>query len=468
MANLLHTCTLANLPPCNPLDVLDHLCRTTAGDIVLLQTADGAGRSVLAWDPFIAFSIDAEGAPTITTATDWPIPPLPTILPLQALQHLIAAVPFNSPHPLVGWLGFISYDIARTLESIATWTDDDLRWPLLHWSLFQNYLVFDHAAQTLTAHTLGHPPADPAALSTTASSAMRDERSKMKDPPVLLPGQSPESFRTKVRKVQDYIAAGDIYQANLAQRWIVRTPDPPQPPHQIFRNLCRESPAPYAAFLRFTSPDGIPRHVLSASPELFLSVADGHIMTRPIKGTRPRDRGNAARDQALRDELSSSAKDQAELAMIVDLLRNDLGRVGRYGSVRVSEPRAIEKHPTVWHTAATIEADLRPEAQISELFAAVCPGGSITGAPKIRAMQIIEELEGFRRGLYCGNIGLIAPDACSMTLNIAIRTILMQEDRAYIYAGGGIVADSDPQLELEETHHKAAAMFRALGLPFPA
>jgi para-aminobenzoate synthetase component 1 len=150
--------------------------------------------------------------------------------------------------------------------------------------------------------------------------------------------------------------------------------------------------------------------------------------------------------------------------MIVDLLRNDLGRVSEFGSVQVAEPRTLEQHPTVWHTVATIQSKLRPDATLADLLRSTLPGGSITGAPKIRACQIINELEEFPRALYCGNIGVIGPRARSLALNIAIRTILMTGRHARIYAGAGIVADSDPALEYEETLHKAAAMLRALGV----
>jgi para-aminobenzoate synthetase component 1 len=187
-------------------------------------------------------------------------------------------------------------------------------------------------------------------------------------------------------------------------------------------------------------------------------TADGRrsILTRPIKGTRPRLPGE---DEA----LLRSIKDQAELNMIVDLERNDLGRVCETGSVRVSEPRRVETHPTVFHGVAGISGILRPEINFVDLLAATFPGGSITGAPKIRAMQIIEELEGIRRGAYCGAIGCLCHDG-SIQLNVAIRTMIVKDDKVYIPVGGGIVADSDPAEEYQETLTKAAAMFEALGL----
>jgi anthranilate/para-aminobenzoate synthase component I len=200
--------------------------------------------------------------------------------------------------------------------------------------------------------------------------------------------------------------------------------------------------------------------LISNSPELFLRVTpDRRVITRPIKGTRPRLPG-------MEIELRDSLKDQAELNMIIDLERNDLGRVCEVGSVRVSEPRSIEAHPTVYHGVATVEGKLRPEVTFVDLLRATFPGGSITGAPKIRAMQIIEELEPVRRGPYCGAIGYVAPDG-TMEFNVAIRTMILKDGMVHVPVGGGIVADSDPREEYEETLVKSRAMFAALGVSAP-
>jgi anthranilate/para-aminobenzoate synthase component I len=200
--------------------------------------------------------------------------------------------------------------------------------------------------------------------------------------------------------------------------------------------------------------------LISNSPELFLRVTpDRRVITRPIKGTRPRLPG-------MEIELRDSLKDQAELNMIIDLERNDLGRVCEVGSVRVSEPRSIEAHPTVYHGVATVEGKLRPEVTFVDLLRATFPGGSITGAPKIRAMQIIEELEPVRRGPYCGAIGYVAPDG-TMEFNVAIRTMILKDGMVHVPVGGGIVADSDPREEYEETLVKSRAMLAALGVSAP-
>jgi anthranilate/para-aminobenzoate synthase component I len=448
--------------PTDPLDALAALASSTATDITLLHSGVEQGLSLLGFDPLFRIVVDSTGRASVFPSNFISLPSIDR-RPVEVLGQAVGSLPFVAPHPLIGWLGFISYDIGRTLEDIGCHTADELRWPLLSFTLFRHYLLFDNAASHPAAYTLGVAP-DAAPFPshhfrTVPRFATPSTQAR------LIEVQRRDEYLGKIRRVQEYIGAGDIYQANLAQRWVVETPDAP---HDIFRRLCAASPAPYGAFMRFTDDVGT-RHVLSASPELFVTVDEGRVVTRPIKGTRPRDLADASRDERLKNDLLSSAKDHAELAMIVDLLRNDLGRVSRFGSVRVAQPRTLEQHPTVWHTSSTIESELRADATLADILAAVCPGGSITGAPKIRAMQILEELEGFRRDLYCGNIGVIGPAIAggggpSLALNIAIRTMLMQNGRAYLYAGGGIVADSDPMLEYQETHHKAAALFRALGI----
>ncbi|MFP4224246.1 MAG: anthranilate synthase component I family protein, partial [Phycisphaeraceae bacterium] len=270
-----------------------------------------------------------------------------------------------------------------------------------------------------------------------------------------VPAVSRSEYEAAVQRVRDYIAAGDVFQVNLARRLTASfTGDT----RHLFDALAAASPAWYGAYLELTRAPGEPsRAIASTSPELFLEVRAGHVTTRPIKGTRPAT--------VAPEELLASEKDAAELHMIVDLLRNDLGRVCRYGSVRVPEPRTIESHPTVHHGVATVTGELAPGRDACDLLRATLPGGSITGAPKVRAMQIIDELEPARRGPYCGAIGLLHQDQA--ILNIAIRTILVETGddgvgRADFSVGGGIVADSDPAAEYEETLDKAAAIMRAL------
>lgn len=256
----------------------------------------------------------------------------------------------------------------------------------------------------------------------------------------------------------EYIRAGDIFQVNLSQRFSAHLFEDPK---TIYQRLLEASPAHYGGLLDFCD-----YALICNSPELFLRVtrepetAIRRVTTRPIKGTRPRLPGMAA-------ELRDSAKDAAELNMIIDLERNDLGRVCSIGSVKVTQPRTIETHPTVLHGAATVEGVLRDDVSFVDLLRATFPGGSITGAPKIRAMEIIDELEPVRRGPYCGAIGYLDSDG-TIEFNIAIRTMIAANGLIHIPVGGGIVADSEPAAEYEETLVKARAMFTALGLSLPS
>ena len=262
----------------------------------------------------------------------------------------------------------------------------------------------------------------------------------------------PEAFAARVRAAQEYVRSGDIYQVNLARRFEAAFSGNP---YRLFEHLMERSPAPGAAFL-----DTGERQVLSASPELFLQIEGRRIVTRPIKGTRPRDR-DPVRDQQLAYELITDPKEQAELVMITDLERNDLGSVCAYGSVAVTELLRLERHPQVFHLVSTVEGELRPEVDPVAAVAACFPGGSITGAPKRRAMEIIAELEPAPRGLYTGAIGYFAFNG-DAAFSIAIRTLVHEEGRLHFHTGSGITADSDPVRECDETEHKARGLRLAL------
>jgi len=273
-----------------------------------------------------------------------------------------------------------------------------------------------------------------------------------------LPGITRAEYLAAIERAREYIAAGDIYQVNLSQRFHTRSA---RTPLEIYERLRGSSPAPYSALLEMGA-----RAVVSSSPELFLHTEGRRVVTRPIKGTRPR--GTApGEDERLGAELLASPKDDAELAMIVDLERNDLGRVCEAGSVIVSDPKSLESHPTVHHLAATVEGRLKPGAGPVDLLRATFPGGSVTGAPKIRAMEIIDELEPTRRAAYTGAIGRIGFDG-SVSLSVAIRIVEKHGEDVWFQAGGGIVTDSDPAREFEETLVKAAGIVRALGIDLPA
>lgn len=349
------------------------------------------------------------------------------------------------------WLGYLGYDTARWIEHLPDAPTDDRGWPVMQFERCPGWLVYDALEGTWTAH--GRYVTDgPPALSATPTPSTFEA-----GPP--RPQQSRDGYERKVQRILDYIAAGDVFQVNLSQRITSAFAGDPR---ALFAALCAASPAWYGAYGEFTRfHDSEPSRVIaSTSPELFLEVGgDGRVITRPIKGTRPASIPAA--------ELRDSAKDAAELNMIIDLMRNDLGRVCDYGSVRVAQPRTIESHPTVHHGVATVTGRLHAEKDLFDLLRATLPGGSITGAPKVRAMQIIDELEPVCRGPYCGAIGMIHGQ--SMRLNIAIRTMLIEQHgqvldhgRVDFSVGGGIVADSTPAAEYEETFAKAQAMVTAL------
>ncbi len=267
------------------------------------------------------------------------------------------------------------------------------------------------------------------------------------------PQMSRAEYIRIVRRAQEYIAAGDIYQVNLSYPWLASWPDDLEP-LAFYERLRAASPAPHSAYLDLGGTQ-----VFSASPECFLKLSGKHIVTRPIKGTRPRG-SDAEEDRDLVAELKHSAKERAELVMITDLERNDLGQVCEFGSVRVTELLALDSHPQVHHLVSTIEGSLRGDTDHLSAFLACFPGGSISGAPKKRALEIIRELEPHERGLYTGAIGYFGFNGESQ-FSIAIRTAWRNGDVVQFHTGAGIVADSVPEMEYEETRHKAAGILRA-------
>jgi anthranilate/para-aminobenzoate synthase component I len=348
--------------------------------------------------------------------------------PLLALEWMEARCHGGGLAAGARWVGYLSYDLGRLFEELPAVARDDLGLPLFVFSL---HTPHERRQAGLGRYAISQQP--------------------------LESNFSPSAYQTAVARAMEYIAAGDIFQVNLSQRF---TAGLPEQPSVIYERLWRQAPALYGAYLDF-----VDHALLSNSPELFLHISkrpDGsrRVVTRPIKGTR-------ARMPGMDLELRDSVKDQAELNMIVDLERNDLGRVCEIGSVKVVEPRRIEAHPTVYHGVAGVEGVLRGEVGFVDLLRATFPGGSVTGAPKIRAMQIIDELEPTRRGPYCGAIGYVAVDG-SMEFNIAIRTMIVENGRVHVPVGGGVVADSTPQAEYRETLVKAQAMLAALGYDIPA
>ena len=393
--------------------------------------------------------------------------------PFEVLREVLAACRFSGGEPALpfgpGFYGYLSYDLAPYVELTAALPPTaDILLPDLWFGLYDSVLVLDHAARKAFV-VGGRGPACDAIREALAASTDRAAARQLNVDNVSC-NMSPAEFRGAVARAREYIAAGDIYQVNLSRRYTVSLA--PEEKREaaglrwagLYRRLREANPAPYAAYL-----DVGEAAVLSSSPELFLDLRGGRVVTRPIKGTRPLEPQDEVFNRRMREELLASEKDRAELVMIVDLERNDLGRVAAYGSVRVTEPRTVEAYAAVYHTVATVEGRLHQGRDVADLLKATFPGGSITGAPKVRAMQIIAELEPTRRSVYTGAVGYLRPPSESepaggCALNIAIRTLLAAGDAVHIQVGGGIVADSDPEAEFQETSHKARAMLAALGL----
>ncbi|MCL4515753.1 MAG: aminodeoxychorismate synthase component I [Firmicutes bacterium] len=371
-----------------------------------------------------------------------------------------------------GMVGYFGYDLNLQIERLPSVNPDDVGIPDCLLGFYDSVIIFDHRENRVYMAATGLPETDRAKALLNAEEKINDLKLRIEkassgdvefpDTPQegiwLASNFTREAYCRAVQRAIDYIYAGDIYQVNLSQRFAGEFAADPV---GLYRRLRDINPAPFAAFLNFREVA-----VIGSSPERFLKLADGVVETRPIKGTRPRGR-TPEEDQALRDELINSVKDRAELVMIVDLERNDLGRVCEPGSVQVTELFTLEEYATVYHLVATITGRLKEDKDAIDLLKASFPGGSITGAPKIRSMEIIEELEPTRRNIYTGSIGYLGFDG-DADLNIVIRTIMIKDHKAYFQVGGGIVADSVPEKEYQETLDKAKALIRALkGRFFP-
>ena len=364
----------------------------------------------------------------------------------------------NPTHlPLIaGAVGYLTYDYGRKFERIKSRHPKKLQMPDALFTFYDNFIIEDIKEKKLWL---------------TARGKLKDPRSSMSEillkirdcPPSFIPHRhghtasfSPnfekEEYKQAIDRMISYITQGDIYIANMTQQLQVTSEINP---YQAYVYLRSHNPSPFGAYLNYGT-----FQILCASPERFLQIQDEVVQTRPIKGTRKRG-STPEEDELLRHELESSQKDRSELLMIVDLERNDLNHVCRPGSVRVTENFAIEAYATVFHLVSTIEGKLRKDCDLTDLIQAAFPGGSITGAPKIRAMEIIDELEHDRRGLYTGSIGYLSLDG-SCDLNIVIRTAVHQNGIYTIGVGGGITCESDLEFEYEETLQKARAVLEAL------
>lgn len=354
-----------------------------------------------------------------------------------------------------GLLGYLGYDFGRRLEAPKSGdAKDDLKLPDAQLGLYDWALISDH--QRCSSYLVFHPTCPDlkrrqiVALFEAEPSAEDDAFTLLAD---FQPSISRDTYRQAIERIHDYILAGDCYQVNYTQRFQAPYRGDPWQAYQTLRGVCA---TPFAGYMSLGGDNG----VISLSPERFLRLKDGRIEARPIKGTRPRGK-DAETDRKLAEELCASTKDRAENLMIVDLLRNDIGRSSRIGSVCVPELFSLESYPNVHHLVSSVEADLAPGLDAFDLLAGSFPGGSITGAPKIRAMQIIDELEPYRRSLYCGSL-LYVDVRGNMDSSITIRSMLARDGRISCWGGGGIVMDSDWEAEYQESLDKVSVLLRAL------
>ncbi len=377
-------------------------------------------------------------------------------------QYQIKDVPQDLPPFLAGGVGYLGYDLCHFVEKVASTAKDDLGLPDVYIAFYNSVFIIDHLEDKIFLSAISFAGKRKSeeifekrleeAQNFLFTSPLRGEdQGEGKENHPLNSNFTKSQYLQAVQAAKKYIREGDIYQVNLSQRFHGKLTMAPQ---MLYQNLREINPAPFAGYLNFG-----PFKVLSSSPERFLKVKGREVQTRPIKGTRPRG-DTEEKDKKLAEELLASIKDRAELVMIVDLERNDLGRICEFGSVKVPELVTLETFPTVFHTVSTIEGRLRQGKDRIDLLKATFPGGSITGAPKIRSMEIIDELEPTTRGIYTGALGYFGFND-TMDLNIIIRTLLVKNKDFYFQVGGGIVADSDPEKEFQETLDKAKALILA-------
>lgn len=394
----------------------------------------------------------------------WPLEQL-AVLPDESGSHFLqrlrdtltrlgeATVPFDLPFA-GGLIGYLSYDFGRHLENLPSQARDDLQLPDARFGLYDWALISDH--HLATSQLVFHPAlidSERQRLIELFTQPATGQIDPFKLDGPMSADLSADDYRQAFERIQQYIQAGDCYQVNFAQRFRAQCQGDPWAAYCALRAAC---PTPFSGFQSLADGDA----VLSLSPERFVKVSERHVETRPIKGTRPRGL-TAAEDAANAAELLASPKDRAENLMIVDLLRNDLGRTCRIGSVRVPELFSLESYPNVHHLVSSVTGELADDKDPLDLIAGSFPGGSITGAPKIRAMQIIDELEPTRRGLYCGSL-LYLDVRGEMDSSIAIRSLLVKDGQVCCWGGGGIVADSDWQAEYQESITKVKVLLDTL------
>ena len=462
----------------NPWDVYRRLA-VPHRPSVLLESGNPSSNlarwSFVATDPYLIFSGEP-GHYTLETAHGTtrhrgdPLPALFRLLGPSLVPRSDSLPPF-----IGGAVGYASYDTVRHYETLPSLARRDLPLPDLEFLFFDLVVAIDHMTRLL--HMI-FTPAPERLLAESHEALLRegtariDELDGLLSAPSAGPSGSPivastmegthseREYVERVQQCQAFIGAGDIYQANLAQRFSVAfNPAEDHSLHVVGQNLYhrlrRVNPSPFAGL--FVTGN---LALVSSSPERLVQVTGNRVTARPIAGTRPRGR-TVGEDHVLMDNLRLDAKERAEHVMLVDLARNDLGRVCQYGSVHVEEFMTIEQYSHVAHLVSEVGGTLRPACSTPDLIRSVFPGGTITGAPKIRCMEIIEELEPVRRGPYTGSLGYVSWTG-DVDFNILIRTMVLAQQRAFLQVGAGIVADSDPRREYQETLDKAQALFEAL------
>ncbi|MDH5761599.1 MAG: anthranilate synthase component I family protein [Nitrospinota bacterium] len=392
---------------------------------------------------------------------------------LNLLEFEAHDTPFDhTPHFWGGWVGTITYEMAQWLDAVNFRSKEDLHIPLIYFFQVDHLWIFDHKIGVLKMVVSEKCTGDPQnyysktvkeieSLWRKAESILNSFPESVRPSPAaahpdngsnLRPNISKEQYIQMVQRTKRYIEEGDIYQANLAQRFEAEFKGDPI---DLYENLIKLNPSPFSGYLTLGNIK-----LISSSPERLVRIEKNVLETRPIAGTRPRGI-NPQEDDHLKAELLLNEKERAEHLMLVDLERNDMGRICQFGSVRVTDQMFVEQYSHVSHIVSNIQGIIRPGITLKDMLKAVFPGGTITGCPKIRCMEIIDELEPVRRGPYSGSFGYIG-FADYLDLNIVIRTILLKDKTAYFHVGAGIVADSIPEQEYQETLDKAAAMINAL------
>jgi anthranilate synthase component 1 len=446
----------------------------------LLESLEGGERwaryTFLATEPREVFRYRGRECARWAPGEDWRVVETDTT-PLEHLgrtmrRHPPVVVP-GLPRFTGGAVGFWGYDVVRTIESLAESPPDDRDLPDAIVMVADTLLVLDNLFNRATVIASvevsdGAGLTDLRRLYDQAETRIDRWLDRLAEPGTVRPlavepdpplpetvSSYPDArFQDHVRRIKEYIAAGDTFQTVLSRRLDLPAPDP----FLCYRYLRALNPAPYLYYLHC---DDI--HVIGSSPEILVRVEDGEVTVRPIAGTRPRG-ADAAHDAALAEELAADPKERAEHLMLVDLGRNDVGRVAEFGSVRLTAFMTIERYSHVMHLVSEVRGRLRPELDAVAALAACFPAGTVSGAPKVRAMQIIDELEPVRRGPYAGAVGYVGWGARTLDTAITIRTCVIRGDRAWVQAGAGIVADSDPAAEWRETEAKARAVLLALAL----